>query len=159
MLSDAQKISYNLRLELDDIREHILDLHEQTLNFHKLSQCKAAINNFVLQAKKFFNSEFDKEYQKILDVDNIISIIEDKNNEISRKQEDRQKLIRIVNAQLTNKAISIACKERSYLRDTLMDYAKKNELDAIIDYVNNIPQAREKSYGSYVCEKMTLDFF
>lgn len=149
MLCNVQKIAENLDTMLCNFKNNIFKISKLNIDNLDYSLYRAKIITSIAHTKAVFKEKFSVEYKKILNVNNIISIMDNKNKEISRKKEDRQRLLRIVNIQLTDAAMKTACKEVAKLHSTLQDCINSEESF----YLKNIYQSPKKTGIDYCFSK------
>lgn len=134
---DAEKRSIQLVQALTSLKNHYQSdgISEQDIDNMKQEICR-----MTEKASADFRTKFDAEYDKVINVEYISRIISD--NNIERKQEDRKRLVTIVNSQITRLARKAVLNSLEGMKDELealgADLVGEKRAEAIHDCISTM---------------------
>lgn len=134
---DVEKRSAQLAQTLSSLREHY---QPDGISGKNIDKMKQEICRITEKASADFRNRFDAGYDKVINVEYISRIISD--NNLERKQEDRKRLVTLVNSQITRLARKAALNSLEEMRDELdalgADLVGEKRAEAIHDCISSM---------------------
>lgn len=128
---------------LKHLRELKKNLNDEKISAENMARLKYELDGVFSTVQKQFEMEFKKSFKEIITEEHIISVI--KSNNITRKQEDRQRLVSLINSELSKAATHVLEESYGKLRIKIEELIGKPELD----YLFNVQSNEQKSKGEY----------